>query len=59
VNGWYFDGSAQDLAKKIIEGLSNIQGLNKMGRVSVGIVEKKINIINMVSAYIRAFKQVI
>jgi glycosyltransferase involved in cell wall biosynthesis len=60
VNGAFFeDGDEQDLARVIIETLSDLDRLKMMGRRSREIIEHEVNIGTVVAEYMNAFRSVL
>lgn len=57
-NGWYFDGSVDDLVTKVENAIVNKNKLKLMGRRSVRLIEEHINVENMVESYVKIFEAV-
>jgi glycosyltransferase involved in cell wall biosynthesis len=58
-NGWYFDGSVEDLVAKIEVALSDPNKLISMGEFSENLVTKKLTIENMAKVYTDSIYKVI
>ncbi len=58
-NGWFFNGTVDDLVAKIDLALVNPKKLALMGERSARLVEKKFNLTNMVKAYQHCFEKIV
>lgn len=57
-NGWYFDGSVEDLVAKVELAIVKKNKLKYIGWKSVKLIEKRFNIENMVDSYVKIFDAV-
>jgi glycosyltransferase involved in cell wall biosynthesis len=60
INGTFFeDGDENDLARVIVQTLSDVERLGLMGERSRSIIEQEVNIGTVVAEYMRAFRSVV
>lgn len=55
--GWYFDGTAEDLAKKITDAFSHPEKMKSYGEIGEKLIVGEYSIKNMISIYMRAINK--